>query len=91
MKHIPILLSALALAVALAVSTSAFPQNETKSPTPENGVGMGQAGKSAPSAAAAGVRSAGGDTLMQQREKGMSPESASDATGGKAATGKMKQ
>jgi hypothetical protein len=86
MKRIPILLSAL----VLAASTSAFAQNNAKAPpTPAQGAGIGQGGKSDPSAA--GANSAGGGTLMQQREKGMSPEGASDAAGGKAATGKMKQ
>lgn len=86
MKRIPILLGVL----VLAASTSAFPQNDAKTPpTAARGTGTGQAGKSDPSAA--GANSAGGGTLMQQREKGMSPEGASDAAGGKAATGKMKQ
>jgi hypothetical protein len=79
MKHIPILLGAL----VLAASTSAFAQNDAKTPpSPQPGA---QAGK-----ANAGANSAGGGTLMQQREKGMSPEGASDAAAGKA-TGKMKQ
>jgi hypothetical protein len=87
MKPIPILISAL----VLAASTGAFAQNNAKAPpTPAQGAGIGQAVKNAPSAASANSASGGG-TLMQQREKGMSPEGASDAAGGKGATGKMKQ
>ena len=86
MKRIPILLSAL----VLTASTSAFAQNNAKAPpTLAQGAGIGQASKSDPSAS--GANNASGATLMQQREKGMSPEGASDAAGGKAATGKMKQ
>jgi hypothetical protein len=84
MKRIPILFSAL----VLAASTSAFAQNDAKTPlTPQQGA-TGHAGQADP--VAAGANSAGGGTLMQKREKGMSPEGASDAASGKA-TGKIKQ
>ena len=87
MKRIPILLSAL----VLTASTSAFAQNNAKAPpTPAQGAGIGQASQERSLGLGRKQRKWRG-TLMQQREKGMSPEGASDAAGGKAATGKMKQ
>ncbi|MDR5750698.1 MULTISPECIES: hypothetical protein [unclassified Caballeronia] len=72
-------------ALALIASTSAFAQNDAKTPQSANqGAAMGNAGKSDP---AANAPSGASGTLMQQREKGMAPDSAS---GGKS-TGKMKQ
>jgi hypothetical protein len=83
----------LMLALVLAAAPGAFAQSNTGAgpQTPAQGAGMGHAGKSDPSdgATAAGANGTGG-TLMQKRENGMSPGSASDAAEGKA-TGKITQ
>jgi hypothetical protein len=72
-------------ALVLIASTSAFAQNDAKTPPSANqGANMGNAAKSDPAASAP---SGGSGTLMQQREKGMAPNSAS----GGSSTGKMKQ
>lgn len=67
-------------ALVLITSASVFAQNDAKTPPSANqGAAKSDAGASAPGGASG--------TLMQQREKGMAPNSAS----GSNSTGKMKQ
>jgi hypothetical protein len=80
-------------AVCLVGSTFVFAQNNASGPAPTDqgggqGLKPGDAGKSMGSAADAGAGNASGQgTLMQKREKAMSPQGAS----GSASTGKVKQ
>jgi hypothetical protein len=80
----------LALSSVLLVMTSMSAQAQSTqkaaSPTPQHGT-TNQAADSASS----GASSSGGPSLMQQRQKGMSPEGASGADANGKATGKMKQ
>ncbi|SAL88065.1 hypothetical protein AWB74_08389 [Caballeronia arvi] len=85
MKRISVLVSFL----LVAATPSAFAQTmqKTPSPTTQNGATTNQAANSASS----GASTPGGPTLMQQREKGMSPDAASGADANGKATGKIKQ
>ncbi|WP_250502548.1 hypothetical protein [Caballeronia sp. AZ7_KS35] len=82
-------ISALLSVLLVAASTNVFAQTTQKapSPTPQNGATKNQAADSASSGASA----PGGPTLMQQREKGMSPDGASGADANGKASGKIKQ
>lgn len=86
MNRIPLLFSAL----LVAASTSATAQTRS-SPTTQQGAPVaGEMSKGA-STGASGSSGASSPTLMQEREKGMSPEGASGTgTKGKS-TGKIKQ
>jgi hypothetical protein len=80
-------------AIGILGNTFVFAQNTASGPAPtDQGAGQslkpGEAGKSMGSAADAGAGNTSGQgTLMQKREKAMSPQGAS----GGAGTGKMKQ
>ncbi|SAL55278.1 hypothetical protein AWB73_06028 [Caballeronia turbans] len=82
-------ISALLSVLLVATGTSAFAQTTQKAPSPttQNGAATNQAADSASS----GASTPGGPTLMQQREKGMSPDGASGTDGNGKATGKIKQ
>lgn len=82
-------ISALLSVLLVAASTSAFAQTMQKAPSPttQNGATANQAADSASS----GASTSGGPTLMQQREKGMSPDGASGADANGKTTGKIKQ
>jgi hypothetical protein len=85
MKRISALLSVL----LVAASTSAFAQTTQNAPSPTTQSG-GTKDQTAGSASS-GASTSGGPTLMQQREKGMSPDGASGADANGKATGKIKQ
>ena len=79
--------------LCIVVSTFTYAQNNASGPAPTDqgggqGLKPGDAGKSMGSAADAGAGNTSGQgTLMQKREKAMSPQGAS----GSASTGKVKQ
>jgi hypothetical protein len=75
------------LLVMTSMSAQAQSTQKAASPTPQHGTATNQAADSASS----GASTSGGPTLMQQRQKGMSPEGASGADATGKATGKMKQ
>jgi len=76
-------------AICIVASTCAFAQTSTGNAADqkEQNAQPGTAGQSMSRAAETGSSKPASDSLMQQREKGMSPQGASD---GKE-TGKMKQ
>jgi hypothetical protein len=82
-----------AYAVCILASTFVYAQNNPSGPAPtDQGGGQrlspGDAGKNMGNAAHAGAANTGGQgTLMQKREKAMSPQGASGSVG----TGKIKQ
>ena len=82
-------ISALLSVLLVAASTSAFAQTTQKAPSPttQNGVTKNQGADSASS----GASTPGAPTLMQEREKGMSPDGASGTDANGKATGKIKQ
>ncbi|SAK84110.1 hypothetical protein AWB77_04364 [Caballeronia fortuita] len=75
--------------VCFAASASAVAQNTSNSSSPatQRGTPTGKAAQ----AASTGASGAGAPTLMQQREKGMSPDGASGQGADPKATGKIKQ
>ncbi|SAK75195.1 hypothetical protein AWB76_04868 [Caballeronia temeraria] len=85
MNRIPTLLSV--FLVAMSASATAQNSQTPSSPATQQGApATGHAAKETPP----GSSSAGSPTLMQEREKGMSPDAAS-GTGASGKTGKMKQ
>lgn len=86
MKRMTTLLSIL----LIATSGSAFAQNTQSAPSPAT-QGGAAVGKADSGSLSSGASSPGGQTLMQQREKGMSPDATSGADTNRKATGKIKQ
>ncbi|SAK70148.1 hypothetical protein AWB82_04184 [Caballeronia glebae] len=73
--------------VLFAASAGAIAQNTSNAPSPatQRGTPTGQAAQPAPTGGSSAP------TLMQQREKGMSPDGASGPDANAKATGKIKQ
>jgi hypothetical protein len=80
-------ISAFLSVLLVATSTSAFAQTTQRTPSPasQRGAATNQTAGNASGAAS----TPGSTTLMQQREKGMSPDAGSGADANGKATGKM--
>ena len=87
MKHIATLLSVL----LIAASASTFAQNTQNAPSPATQGGAATSKAAGGGSMSSEASSPGGQTLMQQREKGMSPDATSGADANAKATGKIKQ
>ncbi|WP_250528626.1 hypothetical protein [Caballeronia sp. ATUFL_F1_KS4A] len=85
MNRISFLLSVL----VITASTSAVAQTTQKAPSPTTQSGATK--DPTADTASSGASNSDGPTLMQQREKGMSPDGASGTDASGKATGKMKQ
>jgi hypothetical protein len=79
----------LLVVLLMATSAGAFAQNTQIAPS--SGTQRGAAAGQAANSASSGTSSSSGATLMQQREKGMSPDGASGTKSSGKATGKIKQ
>ncbi len=82
-------ISALVCVLLVAASTSAFAQTTQNAPSPTTQSG-GTKNQTAGSPST-GASTSGSPTLMQQREKGMSPDTASGGDANGKTTGKIKQ